>query len=220
MHEDLRAIGATVGKQVGVMRTSFTEDLHHTAQCRFGACARVRSPAPTVRAIATLEHPLLLLLSAVSLPSELVKLAQISAFVKTHSAGTPEAVLRGDAKHRTLNEFQSAHQATFSQATENHPDPAPLPKADYLRQKGFRYAELIQIEYYNKQLKSLLGEAHWNVTKQEKFAQVLKQSLRGPRDQQTSDESSSGTFTLPWQSEGLENNTSLAHLDDAAQPRR
>lgn len=116
--------------------------------------------------------------------------------MKTHSADTPEAVLRGDAKHRTLNEFQAGYQATFSQATEKHPNPAPLPKADYLRQKGFRYAELIQIEYYNKQLKSLFGETHWNVTKQEEFAHVLKQSLRGPRDRQTSDESSSGT--VPW----------------------
>jgi hypothetical protein len=130
--------------------------------------------------------------SAVTLPSELIKLAQISAFVRTHSADTPEAVLRGDAKHRTLEEFQFDYQATFTQSTYNHPDPKPLPKADYLRQKGFRYAEIIQIEYYNKQLKSLFGETHWNVTRQEEFAHVLKQSLRVPRDKQTSDESSNG----------------------------
>jgi hypothetical protein len=79
------------------------------------------------------------------------------------------------------------YQEEFTQVPKKKPGqeelvvvPEKMKKADYLRQKGLRYAEIVQIEYYNQQLKTSLGDDKWNKARQDEFARQLKALIRSP----------------------------------------
>jgi hypothetical protein len=111
---------------------------------------------------------------SVLLPNEFLRLAQLTKFVDGHlDKATQDSPLHGDKKGRTWNEFKMSYQETFTTA-----DGVTKPRADYLRQKGEQYARLVEIEYYNDQLKKLLGEHGWPVHQQNELVGRLKELAR------------------------------------------
>jgi hypothetical protein len=122
----------------------------------------------------------------VSLPAELLRTAQISKFVEANLENDDEdRPLLDDPKHRTFAGVREQYTETFTQATEAQPDltlAEARPKLDYLRQKGWRYAEIIQIEHFNEQLEKILGAKTWTPERQQEFAAQMKQGTRPDQD--------------------------------------
>jgi hypothetical protein len=124
-------------------------------------------------------------LVAVRLPDELGKLAQTKKFVDAQRDGisTKEAPLRGDRKGRTLTEYREPYKTTVTWIDKKDPSKTfPRPIDDHLRQKGFQYADIIQIEHYNRQLEAFYGKNEWTPAKQERFVSCLKKIMREARE--------------------------------------
>jgi hypothetical protein len=130
---------------------------------------------------------------SVSLPAELLRTAQISQFVEANLKNDDKdrPLLDDPNKQRTFAEFREQYTKTFTQATEAQPDltlAEARPKLDYLRQKAWRSAEIIQIEHFNEQLEKILGAKMWAPERQQEFATRMKQGTR-PTQDDLSDES-------------------------------
>ncbi len=108
------------------------------------------------------------------LPAELLKLSQSRRFVADQMDKRRDPVLRDDSLGRKLNQVMADYSV---KRTVNGEQRQSL---DYLRQKGLAYAEIIQIEFYNQQLKTTLGADVWTVREQNEFARQLKALLRTP----------------------------------------
>lgn len=122
---------------------------------------------------------------AVNLPAELAMLSERTAAIKAQvgerDSEERNRVLRDDKKKRTFNEKYDAYSPKFALVTlataELDQRPAAHHHADYLRQKGLHYSKIEQIEFYNQQLKDILGP-DWDARQQSAFAKLLKKEMR------------------------------------------
>ena len=114
--------------------------------------------------------------ASVLLPNECLRLAQLTRFINEHlDSEAQDNPLRGDAKGRRWDQFQTDYERTFT--TGNDGAAVTKPRADYLRQKGVRYAQIVEIEYYNDQLKTMLGDK-WSIEQQNELVDRLKKVAR------------------------------------------
>jgi hypothetical protein len=128
------------------------------------------------------------------LPPEALKFVQRSKGLKANVVPDSDdrtRSLHGDGRERSLDDFLSAYEPEFPLTTE---DPnmvdlneraaakgvAARPHADFLRQKTLRHTEIIQIEFYNAQLKKKFGD-EWTERKQLEFVKLLKSEMEAAR---------------------------------------
>jgi hypothetical protein len=108
---------------------------------------------------------------------EIAKMAQKERLVAQHSGCELDTLLR-DSKHGlTLRAFLERH--TYD--TRNTSD-QPVRFLDYTRQKGERYAEIIQIEAWSEEIRRVVGAEAWGAPQQTEFANRMKQIVRGAGD--------------------------------------
>jgi hypothetical protein len=122
---------------------------------------------------------------AVTLPAELAKLAQIDKFIGAQKGTDPEKRMPSDPKRRTLTDFRDPYETTvtWKKPGKTPADPTitfPRSINDSLRHKGFRYAELIQIAHYNRQMEDLFPDK-WPAARQLEFERCLKRVVREDR---------------------------------------
>ena len=119
---------------------------------------------------------------AVRLPDELAKCAQTNRFIAAQKGPKPkpEVTLRGARKRKTLTSFRSPHELTVTWKKNYGPN-VFRDINDSLRHKGFRYAELIQIGHYSRQMENYFGGEWWTPARYEEFKRCLKQVVREDR---------------------------------------
>ena len=104
---------------------------------------------------------------------EIAKMAQSRMLVAEHAGAELDTRLR-DSKHGlTLRAFLERH--TYD--TRNIRN-QPTQVLDYSRQKGERYAEIIQIEAWSEQIGNVLGAEAWGAPQQTEFANRMKELVR------------------------------------------
>jgi hypothetical protein len=112
---------------------------------------------------------------------ELVKMAQSEKAVLKHAGDELNLQLMGSKPGVTLQ----THLEKYTYDLVDDEDQAPHQMMDYMRQKGERLAEIIEIESFNQQIGEQLGkqggQAAWSSQQQDLFATEMKKQVRGER---------------------------------------
>lgn len=104
---------------------------------------------------------------------EIAKMAQSRLLVAEHAGAELDTQLR-DSKHGvTLRTFLEQH--TYK-AQNSHQQPTQV--LDYSRQKGQRYAEIVQIEAWSERIGLVVGAEAWGGPQQTEFANRMKHLIR------------------------------------------
>ncbi|MBC7381194.1 MAG: hypothetical protein H7346_27665, partial [Burkholderiaceae bacterium] len=110
---------------------------------------------------------------------ELVKMAQSEKAVLKHAGDELNLQLMGSKPGVTLQ----THLEKYTYDLKDDEEQAPHQMMDYMRQKGERLAEIIEIESFNQQIGQQIrergGEAAWSPQQQDLFAQEMKKQVRG-----------------------------------------
>jgi len=117
------------------------------------------------------------LFRAQALP-DIAKLAQSEGAVLAHAGGELGMLLESASHPATLQSFLEK----YTYDLKDNSGKSPPQMLDYMRQKGERLAEIIEIESFNQQIGEQLrkqgGQAAWGPQQQDLFAKEMKKLVR------------------------------------------
>jgi hypothetical protein len=113
------------------------------------------------------------LFRAQALP-DIAKLAQSEGAVLAHAGGELGRPLESASHPATLQGFLEK----YTYDLKDNSGKSPPQMLDYMRQKGERLAEIIEIESWSRQIGQALDEAAWGPQQQDLFAREMKKLVR------------------------------------------
>jgi len=105
---------------------------------------------------------------------EIAKMTQSPAMLQKHLSARPDGPLRDSHQGLSLQEFVQAHSVPIEHSGKR------VDVFDYSRQKGLRYADIIEIEAWNQAILRQVGPRVWSPAQQNEFAARVK-ALMQPR---------------------------------------